>query len=104
MKQIRADLTEHVGVPSIAQRALIEQIVQLRLRIAVMDRDFAESKDMTAHDSRMYLSWANSYSRLLRQLGLQPTSAPQPTLQDYLSQLSAADDVRRAAPPGREAA
>jgi hypothetical protein len=53
--------------PSTTQRALIEQGVQIKLRSAVMDRLFAESGSMTAHDSRVYLAWANSLARLLRQ-------------------------------------
>jgi hypothetical protein len=87
MRETRAELTAHVGgKPSATQRALIEQAVQLRLRIATMDRRFATSIEMTQHDSRTYLAWSNSYSRLLRQLGLKATAERPPTLAEILAQ------------------
>src|SRR5215472_7849796 len=62
IRETRAELLAHVGGnPSATQRALIEQLVQIRLRIALMDRKFAESGAQTDHDSRTYLAWANSY-------------------------------------------
>jgi hypothetical protein len=71
MRETRAELTAHVGgAPSTVQSCLIEQLVQLRLRIATMDRKFAATGEMTAHDSRTYLAWANSYSRLLARIGI----------------------------------
>jgi hypothetical protein len=73
-KQFRAQLIAHLGGrPSTTQAALIEQAVQLRLRLSTMDRRYAETRTFTEHDSRVYLAHANSYSRLLRQLGLQAT-------------------------------
>jgi hypothetical protein len=86
MRETRAELTAHVGgKPSATQRALIEQLVQLRLRIATMDRRFAETGETTAHDSRTYLAWANSYSRLLRQLGLKGAAERPPTLAEVIA-------------------
>jgi hypothetical protein len=87
MRDTRAELTAHVGGhPSATQRALIEQAVQLQLRLAVMDRSFAEAGGtMTAHDSRTYLAWSNSYSRLLRQLGQKAAAERGPSLADYLA-------------------
>jgi hypothetical protein len=87
MREARAELVAHVGGnPSATQRELIEQCVQLRLRLAVMDRAFAEAGGtMTAHDSRTYLAWSNSYSRTLRQLGLKGAPAPVATLAGYLA-------------------
>jgi hypothetical protein len=91
MREARAELTAHVGgKPSATQRALIEQAAQLRLRIATMDRRYAETGEMTAHDSRTYLAWANSYSRLLRQLGLKGAPAPVMTLAEHLAARHAA--------------
>jgi len=85
-RETRSDLIEHVGgQPSVTQRLMIEQLVQLRLRLAAMDQKFAEG-GMTDVDSRTYLAWANSYSRMLRLLGLQ--GAPQrsgPTLAALLT-------------------
>ncbi len=99
MREARAELVAHVGGnPSATQRALIEQCVQLRLRLAVMDRAFAEAGGaMTAHDSRTYLAWSNSYSRTLRQLGLKGAPAPVATLAGYLA-AKAAQPAASAAP------
>ncbi len=84
---IREELVEHVGgEPNAVQRALIEQAAQLRLRIALMDRKFAETGVQTELDSRTYLAWTNSYARLLARLG--PASPPRqasPSLRDYLA-------------------
>jgi hypothetical protein len=83
---IRKELTTHVGgVPSATQAALIEQAAQIRLRLAVMDRKFSKSGEMSEHDSRTYLAWANSYARLLRQLGLKSAPEKPPTLASYLA-------------------
>ena len=40
---------------------------------------------MTAHYSRTYLAWANSYSRLLRQLGMQGVAEKPLTLAEHLA-------------------
>lgn len=59
---------------------LIERACQLTLRIADMDRRFAET------DSRTYLAWSNSLTRTLAQLGVQGATAEKPpSLQDYLT-------------------
>jgi len=99
VRETRAELVKHCGGrPSATQRALIEQAAQIRLRLACMDRTFAESRGtMTAHDSRTYLAWSNSYSRLLRQLGLQGAPAPVLTLASYLA-AKAAQPAASAAP------
>ena len=86
IREARAGLLAHVGGnPSVTQGALIEQLVQIRLRLAVMDRKFAETGAQTDHDSRTYLAWANSYARLLRQLGFTGPKKHAPTLADYLT-------------------
>ena len=83
MRETRAALLAHLGdMPSTTQRAMVEQACQLVLRLGVMDRRFAETGAMTAHDSRTYLAWANSYTRLLGRLGLEPTIRRQPSLTD----------------------
>ena len=53
----------------------------------MFDRKHVERGRMSAHDSRQYLAWANSYSRMLSALGLQPQAvvAKPATLQDYVS-------------------
>jgi hypothetical protein len=81
MRDARASLEKHVGgTPSAVQQALIEQAVQLRLRLAVMDSKFAETGAQTDHDVRHYLAWANSHSRLLRLLGMKGPAPKVPTL------------------------
>lgn len=83
---LRAELTAHVGGrPSATQAAIIEQAAQIKLRLAVMDRRFAETGAQTDHDSRTYLAWANSYARLMKQLGLQSPAQKAPRLPDYLA-------------------
>ena len=86
LREIREELTHHVGNnPSATQRALIDQAAQLKLRLAVMDRTFAENNKTTGHDTRDYLAWANSYTRLLRQLGIKGTTDRALNLNDYLA-------------------
>jgi hypothetical protein len=90
MRDTRAELIAHVsgnsGILSTTQRALVEQAVQIKLRLAVMDRAFAVSANMTAHDSKQYLAWSNSFTRLMRQLGLQGVQEKPQTLTDYLAE------------------
>jgi hypothetical protein len=84
-------LTAHAGgEPSATQRALIEQAVQIKLRLAVMDRKFAETGAQTEHDGRQYLAWANSLARLLRQLGMQGTEPRPPSIAEYFAAKAAA--------------
>ena len=67
---LREELTAHVGgQPSAVQYAVIERAAWLGLRLAMMDAKAAEAGDMGERDGRQYLAWANSYGRLLRQLG-----------------------------------
>jgi hypothetical protein len=83
VQSLRAELAAHVGgKPSATQHALIEQAAQLRLRLAVMDRKYAEGGTLTDHDSRVYLAWSNSLSRLMRQLGTKAAPKPAPSLSD----------------------
>ena len=87
LRDVRRELTEHVGgSPSAAQRMLIEQAAQLRLHLAMMDRRTAQGRALTPHDSRVYLAWANSLSKLLRHLGLKGAAARPKVLADHLAQ------------------
>ena len=82
----KGELVQHVGgTPSAVQSAVIEQAVQIKLRLMLMDGAFAERGAQSAHDARQYLAWANSLSRLMRQLG--PAAKPKvPTLAEHLAQ------------------
>ncbi len=91
VRETRAALLEHVaGKPSATQAALIERAVQLTLRIAAMDRKFAETGAQTEHDSRCYLAWSNSLRLLLRDLGLKGAASAPPSLAEHLAARSAA--------------
>src|ERR1700692_1333734 len=61
VRETHAALIAHVGgKPSAVQSELIGQAVQIRLRLAVMDKRFAETGAQTDDDSRTYLAWSNS--------------------------------------------
>jgi hypothetical protein len=64
---------------------LIERLVQLRLRLGNDGSQFAATGEMTAHDSKMYLAWTNSHSRLCDRLGIKSAADRAPSLQDYLT-------------------
>jgi hypothetical protein len=86
IRKTRAELLAHVGGdPSATQRALIKQLVQIKLRLAVMDRKFCQTGAQTDHDSRTYLAWANTYARSLRQFGMESVKRPGPTLADHFA-------------------
>lgn len=94
----RADLVRHLGgKPSAVQLVLIEMAIQLRLRIFSMDTTFMERGDQSAHDTRTYLSWNNSLTRLLRQLGFRGTAERAPDLGAYLAGRAAASGAGQAA-------
>jgi len=91
LRETRAELVRHVGgSPSVTQRALIDQLVQIKLRLAVMDRRFAETGAQTDHDSRVYLAWSNSFGRLLAQLGLQAAKPKPPSMAEIIARTPAA--------------
>jgi hypothetical protein len=91
IRETREELVRHVGGrPSATQAAMIEQLVQLKLRLAVMDRKFNKAGDMTEHDSRTYLAWANTYARNLARLGMRGTAEARPDLAAYLASRDAA--------------
>jgi hypothetical protein len=90
VREARAALIAHVGgTPSAVQSKLSGQAVQIRLRLAVMDKRFAETGAQTDHDSRTYLAWSNSLTRTLRELGVKGSVDKPPGLQDYLAARSA---------------
>lgn len=86
MRKVRAELIAHLGGrPSTTQLMLVEQVVQLRLRMALMDEKFAITGEQTLHDSATYLAWSGSLARLLRHLGMKGPAPKAPSL----------DEVRR---------
>ncbi len=92
LRDARAELVAHVGGrPSATQAALIEQLAQLRLRLALYDRRFAERGEQTDHDRRSYLAFANTYARLLGRLGLAPAVPRKRSIAEYLAEAEATD-------------
>ena len=86
IRQTRAELRAHIGGdPSATQRALIEQLVQIKLRLAVTDRKLCQTGLQTNHDSRTYLAWANAYARSPRQLDMEGVKRRRPTLADHFA-------------------
>jgi hypothetical protein len=69
---------------------LINRIVNLTIRVATMDRKFVETAEMTEHDTRTYLAWSASLSRLLRDLGMEGAPTPAPTIADIFAKGRAA--------------
>jgi len=85
-KRRRAELIAHVGGnPSATQTILIDQAVMLSMRISLMDRKTLEGDAMGEGDDRRYLAWANSLSRLMRQLGQKAAPRPTVSLADHLA-------------------
>jgi hypothetical protein len=81
MKSLRTELIAHVGgEPSVTQRILIDQAARLQLRIAMMDREGTDT-GMSERRQVEYLAWANTLSRTLRELGLEPAKKPKPRWQ-----------------------
>jgi hypothetical protein len=70
-----------------AQLILVEQLLQLKLRLAMMDANFvAAGGKLSPHDGRQYLAWSNSLVRGLKALGLDGVAAETPmTLADALA-------------------
>ncbi len=103
MRQIRRDLTEHVGGhPNPLQRMLIERAVVLSLRVAMIDQKIVAGEILTQMDNNQALAWNNALRRTLVSLGVQPATAtapPAPSLQDVLANIAA----RRRADPDEAA-
>ena len=86
LRQVRDDLTAQLGgIPSAAQRALIDQASWLTLHVEQINRRTVGGKAMTEHDSRQYLAWTNSLSRTLRHLGLKSAAQQPATLRAHIA-------------------
>src|SRR5438094_9855075 len=80
IRHLEAELTAHVGgLPSIAQKLLIDRIIRLRLQLDALDRKLA-SGDWTPHDARTYGGILNAHRLALREIGIRPAAKPAPTL------------------------
>lgn len=93
MRRTREALVAHVGnCPTATQRVMIDQAVQLTIRIAAMDRKYAETGEQTDFDSRTYLAWTGSLTRLMRTLGLEAAPPPKQSHAQWLAGLSQAPE------------
>lgn len=80
-----AELSQHLGSPSVTQRMLIRQLGQIALRLALMDEKVGADGDFSERDGRQYLAWANSLQRGLRNLGLEGRPARKLSLAEHLA-------------------
>lgn len=77
LASVKKDLTAHLGgKPSAVQRMLIDRIAALSLRCHLMERESAQSGEMSERNGRSYLAWSNSLTRALRQIGLDAVPPP----------------------------
>jgi hypothetical protein len=90
MRGVRHDLTTHIGgKPNAAQRMLIERAAILSLRVAMLDQKIVAGEILTTMDNNQYLAWSNSLVRTITRLGINPATAPQPSLGDVLADIAA---------------
>lgn len=80
IRNLEAELIAHCGgSPSITQKMLIDQAIQLRLqRDALIEK--RASGGWTPHDGRAYGALLNAYRLTIRELGLKGTPPRVPTL------------------------
>jgi hypothetical protein len=84
MRRFHADLVAHVGGnPSVAQRALITSLCQVRLRLLALDQSFATKGHMTETESKHYRGWTQTFHSGLRELGLEAAPPPKQRWQPY---------------------
>jgi hypothetical protein len=88
LKNRRAELVAHLGGnPSATQAGMIERACWLSLRIAQLDAKIAEGGEgMTEHDSKTYLAWSGTLTRLLKSLGTKGVPAPRKTLAEAMAE------------------
>lgn len=85
-ERFRQSLIRHVGgEPTVTQRALIDTLAALKLKLNVFDARFIEEGGMSPHARREYLAFVNSFGRLLARLGLKAAPPPVPTLAELLA-------------------
>jgi hypothetical protein len=76
MRQVRADLTEHVGGnPNAAQRVLIQRAVILALKCAQLDAAIIDGAELSLHATNHAIAWANALRRTIAALGVEPAAA-----------------------------
>lgn len=86
MRQVRAELLEHVGGrPTATQRMLIDRAALLTLRLAQIDRRIFADQDLTILDNNQTVAWQNALTRVLVALGVHQEAAREaPSLAEHL--------------------
>lgn len=91
MTAVRADLIAHLGgSPSPVELRLIDRAALLSLHIALFDRRaLASGAPLSERDSRAYLAYSNSLTRLLARLGIKGAAPPPPSLAETTAKVLA---------------
>jgi hypothetical protein len=85
-------LDQHLGgQANPVQVALIERAATLTLHIETFDKRAFAAGGLDEKSSRVYLSYTNSLSRLLRQLGIKGQEPPPQSLAEYFSAADGAE-------------
>jgi hypothetical protein len=81
-------LTEHVGGnPSIVQRTLISRAARVALHLELMDEaTLVKGHTFGLHDHNYYVSWNNSFTRLLVAIGVESVPVKPPTLAELIAE------------------
>jgi hypothetical protein len=90
LRHYEESLIAHAGgTPTVTMRLLAARAARLALHLELMDERLFAGKQITSHDSRTYLAWSNSLSRILKELGLQAPPArpvdPMQAIRDHLA-------------------
>ena len=91
MAGVRESLIAHLGgSPSPVELRLIDRAALLSLHIAMFDQlALASGAPLSERDSRAYLGFSNSLTRLLARLGIKGAKPSPPSLVDVLAGIAA---------------
>jgi hypothetical protein len=85
VRMMEAQLVEHIGIPTVTQRLLIDRAVRLRLLIDAFEGKLTAG-DFTSLDQRTYGGLSSQFRLVLRELGLKAAESDRvPSLSDYLA-------------------
>lgn len=87
IRRMRAEFTAHIGGnPSATQRAMIERAVMVKFHLLALDEKVLKAAgSMTEHDTRQYLAWTNTLTRLMRDMGMRGKAEKAPSLADHIA-------------------
>jgi hypothetical protein len=90
LRRVEKELVAQVGgAPSFAQRLLVRRIARAVLRLELLDEKMAAG-NWTDGDARTFGGLSNALRLMLRELGLKAVPQTTPSLQDYITQKTAA--------------